>query len=51
MTLTFPSLTSLWHQFRLRWYFKYTLPAKKQTMLYGVNLDISMLSPLMKNNI
>ena len=51
MTLTFPSLASLWHNFRLRWYFKYTLPAKKQTMLYGVNLDISMLSPLMKNNI
>jgi FkbM family methyltransferase len=51
MTLAFPSLTSLWHNFRLRWYFKYTLPAKKQTMLYGVNLDISMLSPLMKNNI
>lgn len=51
MTLTFPTITSLWNNLRLRWYFKYTLPAKKQTMLYGVNLDISMLSPLMKNNI
>lgn len=51
MTLTLPSLSSLWQNLRLRWYFKYTLPSKKQTMLYGVELDISMLSPLMKNNI
>lgn len=51
MTLTFPSLTSLWQDFRLRWYFKFTLPAKTRAMIHGVNLDISMLSPLMKNNI
>ena len=51
MTLTFPSLTSFWQDFRLRWYFKFTLPAKTQATLYGVKLDISMLSPMMKNNI
>ena len=51
MTLAFPSLTSLWQDFRLRWYFKFTLPAKTQATLYCVNLDISMLSPMMKNNV
>ena len=51
MTLTFPTLSSLWQNIRLRWYFKYTLPAKTQTTLYGVNLDISMLSSIMKNTI
>jgi len=51
MTLTLPSLNSLWQDFRLRWYFKFTLPAKTQATLYGVKLDISMLSPMMKNNI
>ena len=51
MTLTFPSLSSLWNDFRLRWYFKFTLPAKTRALLHGVNLDISMLSPMMKNNI
>ncbi|MBB5032214.1 FkbM family methyltransferase [Prosthecobacter vanneervenii] len=51
MTLTFPSLTSLWQNFRLRWYFKFTLPAKTRATLHGVELDISMLSSIMKNNI
>lgn len=51
MTLTFPSLSALWQNVRLRWYFKYTLPAKTRATLHGVQLDISMLSPLMKNNI
>jgi len=51
MTLTFPSLTSLWQDFRLRWYFKFTLPAKTRAAIHGVTLDISMLSPMMKNNI
>jgi FkbM family methyltransferase len=51
MTLTFPSISSLWQNFRLRWYFKYTLPAKTRANLHGVELDISMLSSVMKNNI
>ena len=51
MTLTFPALTSLWQDFRLRWYFKFTLPAKTRATIHGVTLDISMLSPMMKNNI
>ncbi len=51
MTLTFPSLASIWQNFRLRWYFKFTLPAKTRATLHGVELDISMLSSLMKNNI
>lgn len=51
MTLTFPSFASLWEDFRTRWYFKYTLPAKTRATLNGVHLDISSLSPLMKNHI
>lgn len=51
MTTTFPSLASLVEDFRLRWHFKYTLPAKTRATLNGVQLDISELSPLMKNHI
>lgn len=48
MTLSLPSL---WHDFALRWHFKVTLPATRKAKLHGVRLDISKLSPLMKNNI
>lgn len=48
MQLTYPSLIQ---DFLTRWHFKFTLPAKKRATLHGVHLDISALSPLMKNHI
>jgi FkbM family methyltransferase len=48
MTLPYPSFIQ---NFLTRWHFKYTLPAKKRATLHSVHLDISSLSPLMKNNI
>ena len=41
----------LWSDFRTRWRFKYTLPNIGATTLEGVRLDISSLSPVMKNNL
>jgi len=41
----------LWQDFRTRWHFKFTLPTVKRTEIEGVKLDISTLSPLMKNNL
>jgi len=48
MTLAYPNFIQ---NFLTRWHFKYTLPAKKRATLHGVKLDISSLSPLMKNHI
>lgn len=48
MTLTYPDFIQ---DFLTRWYFKFTLPAKRRAKLHGVKLDISRLSPLMKNHI
>ncbi|MCX6855274.1 MAG: hypothetical protein NTV80_10245 [Verrucomicrobia bacterium] len=48
MTLAYPSFIQ---DFLTRWHFKFTLPAKKRATLHGVKLDISSLSPLMKNHI
>lgn len=48
MTLTYPNFIQ---DFLTRWHFKFTLPAKRRATLHGVHLDISSLSPLMKNNI
>ncbi|MBK8040808.1 MAG: FkbM family methyltransferase [Verrucomicrobiaceae bacterium] len=48
MTLTYPDFIQ---DFLTRWHFKFTLPAKRRAKLHGVKLDISRLSPLMKNHI
>ncbi len=48
MTLTYPHFIQ---DFLTRWHFKFTLPAKKRALLHGVELDISLLSSLMKNHI
>ncbi|HEY1050330.1 MAG TPA: FkbM family methyltransferase [Prosthecobacter sp.] len=48
MHLTYPNFIQ---EFLTRWHFKFTLPAKKHATLHGVHLDISALSPLMKNHI
>ncbi len=48
MTIAFPDIIQ---KFLTRWHFKFTLPAKKRAVLHGVKLDISSLSPLMKNHI
>ncbi len=42
---------SLWHDFSVRWKFKYDLPKLKEVTLEGVKLDVSTLSPIMKNNL
>lgn len=41
----------LWQGFRTRWKFKFTLPKVREVTLEGVRLDVSRLSPLMKNNL
>jgi FkbM family methyltransferase len=48
MTLAYPNFIQ---DLLTRWHFKFTLPAKKRATLHGVKLDISSLSPLMKNHI
>jgi FkbM family methyltransferase len=48
MTLAYPNF---FQDFLTRWHFKFTLPAKKRATLHSVKLDISSLSPLMKNHI
>jgi FkbM family methyltransferase len=48
MTHTYPNFIQ---DFLTRWHFKFTLPVKRRATLHGVKLDISRLSPLMKNNI
>lgn len=48
MTLTYPNFVQ---DFLTRWHFKVTLPVKRRATLHGVKLDISGLSPLMKNHI
>lgn len=44
-------LFQLWDDFRIRWRFKFTLPRVQTVTLEGVQLDVSTLSPLMKNNL
>jgi len=44
-------LFQLWTDFRTRWIFKFTLPRIHTVMLEGVALDVSTLSPVMKNNL
>ncbi|MEI7730747.1 MAG: FkbM family methyltransferase [Verrucomicrobiota bacterium] len=44
-------LFQLWTDFRTRWRFKFTLPRVRTVTLEGVELDVSMLSSLMKNNL
>jgi FkbM family methyltransferase len=57
MSETHPSLWQrtllyhLWNDFRIRWKFKYTLPAVQEVTLEGVRLHVSKLSPVMKNNL
>lgn len=41
----------LWQEFRTRWKFKFTLPHVRRVTLEGVALDVTSLSPLMKNNL
>ena len=44
-------LFHLWEDFLTRWKFKFTLPRIRTVTLEGVKLDVSTLSPLMKNNL
>ncbi len=44
-------LHSLWEDFRTRWRFKFTLPGVREITLEGVRLDVTTLSPVMKNNL
>ncbi len=44
-------LFQLWNDFLTRWKFKFTLPRVHTLTLEGVTLDVSTLSPLMKNNL
>jgi len=44
-------LFQFWQDFRTRWRFKFTLPRVRTVTLESVRLDISNLSPLMKNNL
>jgi len=44
-------LFQLWEDFRTRWKFKFTLPRVRTVTLEGVQLDVSALSPVMKNNL
>ena len=44
-------LFQLWNDFRTRWRFKFSLPRVQSVTLEGVQLDVSTLSPLMKNNL
>lgn len=44
-------LFQLWEDFRTLWKFKFTLPQLDTVTLEGVKLDVSALSPLMKNNL
>lgn len=44
-------LFQLWEDFRTRWKFKFTLPRVQSVTLAGVRLDVSTLSPWMKNNL
>lgn len=44
-------LFQLWSDFRTRWSFKFTLPRIHTVTLEGVALDVSTLSPVMKNNL
>ena len=41
----------MWTELRARWRFKFTLPRVRTATLEGVKLDVSSLSPLMKNNL
>ncbi len=45
------ALPGFLQSFLTRWHFKVTLPAKRRATLHGITLDISGLSPLMKNHI
>ena len=44
-------LFQLWQDFRTRWRFKFTLPKVRSVTLEGVKLDVTGLSPIMKNNL
>jgi FkbM family methyltransferase len=44
-------LFQLWEDFCTRWKFKFTLPQISVVTLEGVKLDVSSLSPIMKNNL
>jgi FkbM family methyltransferase len=44
-------LYQLWDDFRTRWRFKFTLPGIKRVTLEGIQLEVTALSPLMKNNL
>lgn len=50
-TLPVNRLAALWQNWRSRLLFKFILPRVQRATLEGVKLDISALSPLMKNNI
>lgn len=45
------ALPAFLQNFLTRWHFKVTLPAKRRARLHGIALDISGMSPLMKNHI
>jgi FkbM family methyltransferase len=44
-------LFQFWEDLRTRWRFKFTLPRVRAVTLEGVKLDVSALSPVMKNNL
>ncbi len=41
----------LWSEFKIRKHFKYVIAPLKEVTLEGVTLDVSMMSPIMKNNL
>ena len=45
------ALPSFLQSFRTRWRFKFTLPTIRRAKLHGIRLDVSGLSPMMKNHI
>jgi FkbM family methyltransferase len=49
LTLSSNPLLDLWRSFHSRLRFKFILPRKRTATLAGIKLDISSLSPLMKN--
>ena len=52
MTLTPPNpLASLWRSVHSRFLFKFVLPRLRDVRLEGVRLDVSTLSPVMKNRL
>jgi hypothetical protein len=43
-------LFHLWQEFKIWKHFKFVIGPLKEVTLEGVSLDVSMMSPIMKNN-